>query len=96
MGKHCFFLLVNPAVFFEEVFTQMMLGQSVLGRNSGLFSRSDVGLLTYTLARGKVWMFVSAGCILGMSALLMGLAAWKVNPLHSASGRRRGKRKDAD
>ena len=95
-GETLLFLLVNPAVFFEEVFTQMLLGQSVLGRNSGLFSRSDVGLLTYTLARGKVWMFVSAGCILGMSALLMGLAAWKVNPLHSGSGRRRGKRKAAE
>ena len=95
-GETLLFLLVNPAVFFEEVFTQMLLGQSVLGRNSGLFSRSDVGLLTYTLARGKVWMFVSAGCILGLSTLLMGLAAWKVNPLHSGSGRRRGKRKAAE
>ena len=92
-GETPLFLLVNPGVFFEEVFAQMLLGQSVLGRDSGTFSRSDVGILTYTLARGKVWLFASAGCILGMSALLMGLAAWKVNPLHSASGRRRGKRK---
>ena len=95
-GETPLFLLVNPGVFFEEVFAQMLLGQSVLGRDSGTFSRSDVGILTYTLARGKVWMLVSAGCILGMSVLLMGLAAWKVNPLHSGSGRRRGKRKAAD
>lgn len=95
-GETPLFLLVNPGVFFEEVFAQMLLGQSVLGRDSGTFSRSDVGILTYTLARGKVWMFVSAGCILCMSALLMGLAAWKVNPLHSGSGRRRGKGKAAD
>ena len=95
-GETPLFLLVNPGVFFEEVFAQMLLGQSVLGRDSGTFSRSDVGILTYTLAHGKVWMFVSAGCILGMSVLLMGLAAWKVNPLHSGSGRRRGKKKAAD
>ena len=92
-GETPLFLLINPAVFFEEVFAQMMMGQSLLGREGGTFSQRDVGLLTYALARGKVWMFVSAGCILGMSVLLMGMAAWKVNPLHSGSGRRRGKKK---
>ena len=95
-GETPLFLLINPAVFFEEVFAQMMTGQSLLGRNGGTFSLSDVGILTYTLARDKVWMFVSAGCILGMSVLLMGMAAWKVNPLHSGSGRRRGKKKVAE
>ena len=92
-GETPLFLLINPAVFFEEVFAQMMMGQSLLGREGGTFSQRDVGLLTYALARGKVWMFVSAGCILGMSVLLMGMAAWKVNPLHSGSGRRRSKKK---
>ena len=92
-GETPLFLLINPAVFFEEVFAQMMTGLSLFGQEGGTFSRSDVGILTYALARGKVWMFVSAGCILGMSALLMGMAAWKVNPLHSGSGRKRGKKR---
>ena len=95
-GETPLFLLINPAVFFEEVFAQMMTGISIFGREGGTFSRSDVGILTYALARGKVWMFVSAGCILGMSVLFMGLAAWKVNPLHSNSGRRRGKKRAAE
>ena len=95
-GETPLFLLINPAVFFEEVFAQMMTGLSLFGQQGGTFYRSDVGILTYTLARGKVWMFVSAGCILGMSILFMGLAAWKVNPLHSGSGRRRGKKKAAE
>ena len=92
-GETPLFLLINPAVFFEEVFAQMMTGMSLFGQQGGTFSRSDVGILTYALARGKVWMFVSAGCILGVTALLMGLAAWKVNPLHSGSGRKRSKKK---
>ena len=92
-GETPLFLLINPAVFFEEVFAQMMTGMSLFGQQGGTFYRNDVGILTYALARGKVWMFVSAGCILGMSILFMGLAAWKVNPLHSGSGRRRGKKK---
>ena len=95
-GETPLFLLINPAVFFEEVFAQMMTGHSLFGQESGTFSQSDVGILTYVLARGKVWMFVSAGCILSMSAIFMGMAAWKVNPLHSGSGRRRGKKKVAE
>ncbi|MCH5271977.1 MAG: ABC transporter permease [Lachnospiraceae bacterium] len=88
LGETMLFLLINPMVFFEEVFMQMMMGESVFGREGGSFYRGDVGLLTYTLAQGKVWMFVSAGCILALSILFMALAAWKVNPMHSGSGRR--------
>lgn len=92
-GETPLFLLINPMVFFEEVFMQMMMGESIFGQAGGSFYRDDVGLLTYTISRGKVWMFLSAGCILGLSVLFMALAAWKVNPLHSGSGRRRGKKK---
>lgn len=92
-GETMLFLLINPMVFFEEVFMQMMIGESVFGREGGAFHQGDVGLLTYSLARGKVWMFLSAGCILALSILFMALAAWKVNPMHSGSGRRPGKKK---
>lgn len=90
-GETMLFLLINPMVFFEEVFMQMMVGESVFG--SRPFYRDDVGLLTYTFSQGKVWMFLSAGCILALSILFMALAAWKVNPMHSGSGRRPGKKK---
>lgn len=95
-GESMLPLLGNPVVFFEEFFAHMMMGESIFGmdRNQGVtFTRNEVGLLTYTLARGKVWMFVSVGCILLLSFLFMLLAAWKVNPMHSGSGRRRSKKK---
>lgn len=92
-GETMLFLLINPMVFFEEVFMQMMRGESIFGQTGGSFYRDDVGFLTYTLAQGKVWMFLSAGCILVLSFLFMALAAWKVNPMHSGSGRRRVKKK---
>lgn len=92
-GESMLVLLGNPVVFFEEFFMHIMTGESLFGMEGGTFDRDDVGLLTYALARGKVWMFVSAGCILLMSFLFMALAAWKVNPMHSGSGRRPGKKK---
>lgn len=95
MGEALLPLLVNPIVFFEECFTHMLMGESLFGMNGGSFTTSQVGLVTYALARGKVWIFVSAGCILSLSFLFMAIAAWKVNPLHSGSGRRRGKKNAA-
>lgn len=86
-GEFLLPLLGNPAVFFEEFFAQIMTGESLFGMEGGSFTRGDVGLLTYALARGKVWMFVSAACILLLSFLFMAIAAWKINPLHSGSGR---------
>lgn len=92
-GESMLLLLGNPVVFFEEVFTQMMTGESLLGMGSNVFRKDEVGLLTYSLARGKLWMFVSAACILILSFMFMALAAWKVNPMNSASGRRNVKKK---
>ena len=92
-GESMLLLLANPTVFFEEFFMQIMSGESIYGMAGGTFDPDEVGPLTYALAHGKVWMFVSAGCILLISFLFMLLAAWKVNPMHSGSGRRRSKKK---
>ena len=92
-GESMLLLLGNPVIFFEEFFVQMMSGESLFGNVSNVFDRDEVGLITYALARGKVWMFTSAGCILLLSFLFMALAAWKVNPMHSGSGRMRRKKK---
>lgn len=92
MGESLLPLLINPIVFFEECFTHMLMGDSLFGMSGGSFTTNQVGLVTYALAHGKVWMFVSAGCILFLSFLFMAMAAWKVNPLHSGSGRKRGKK----
>ena len=86
IGESLLWLLWNPVVFFEEFFTQLMMGDSLIVSMVGNLDRDEVGLVTYALARGKVWMFTSAGCILLSSFLFMALAAWKVNPLHSGSG----------
>ena len=90
-GESLLFLLFNPMVFFEEFFMQIMTGTSVFAEAG--FSKKEVGVLTYTLAHGKAWMFGSAACILLLSVLFMLAAAWKVNPMHSSSGRRRTKKK---
>lgn len=92
-GESMLPLLWNPVVFFEEFFSQMMTGNSIMATLSDSLNRDEVGILTYALARGKVWMFVSAGCILLLSFLFMALAAWKVNPMHAGSGRTRSKKR---
>lgn len=101
LGETLLLLLFDPIVFFEEFFMQVMTGNSILGGSSRTFSQNEVGFLTYQLAQGKVWMIVSAVCILLLSSVFMLLAAWKVNPLHASAGRRvsaekRRKKKGAD
>lgn len=90
MGESMLFLLFNPIIFYEEFFMQLMTGESFFGEKGSNFTRSEVGFLTYHLSQGKAWMFLSAACILLLSVLLLLGAAWKVDPMHSASG---GKRK---
>ena len=70
----------------------IMSGYSLLGDKP--FSQSDVGVITYWLtSHGKLWMFVSAGCILLLAFVFLLLAAWKVNPMNSGSGRLSRKKK---
>lgn len=84
MGESMLVLLFNPIMFFEEFFMQMMTGESVFGGN---LTRNYVGFVTYHLAKGKVWMFTSAGCILLLAFLFMAAAAWIINPMHSSGGK---------
>ena len=88
-GESMLFLLFNPLVFFEEFFMLIMSGESFFGEIS--FSRKDVGLITYCIAREHVWIYVSAACILGLSILFMVIAAWKVNPMNTQSKKKRKK-----
>lgn len=85
-------LLFNPAVFFEEFFMHIMSDSSLLGNRP--FSMTDVGYITYYLTHGKVWMFVSVGCIILMSVVFLKVAAWKVNPMHASTGRKAKKKKE--
>ncbi len=85
-GESMLLLLFNPIIFYEEFFMQIMTGESVFGEAGSSFSRDEVGFLTYHLSQGKTWMFLSAACIFLLSFLLLLAAAWKVNPMHSASG----------
>lgn len=91
VGESLLFLLINPGVFFEEFFMQLMTGESIFGAAGSNFSKNEVGFLTYQLSMGKTWMFLSAGCILMLSVLFMLAAAWRVNPMHTGTGKRRGK-----
>lgn len=91
MGESMLLLLLNPIIFYEEFFMQLMRGESIFGEVGSHFSRSDVGFFTFHLSQGRVWLFLSAACIFTLSFLFMLAAAWKVNPMHSSSGRKRKK-----
>lgn len=91
MGESMLILLINPFIFFEEFFMQLMTGESLFGASGSNFTRGEVGFITYNLSQGKVWLFLSAACILTLSILFMLAAAWKVNPMHSSSGKKRNK-----
>ncbi len=89
MGECLLPLLFNPNVFFEEFFMQVMTGESILGSTGeSNFIKTEVGYLTYCFTYGKVWVFLSAGCILLLAFLFMLIAAWRIDPLRE-SGRRR-------
>lgn len=94
VGEAPLFLLVNPGVFFEEFFMQLMMGESAFGDASN-FSQGSVGFVTYQLAHGKVWMFLSAACILVLAFWFMILAAWRVDPMNNPEGRKQRKTKTA-
>lgn len=91
VGETMLLWLINPIIFFEEFFMQIMSEQSLL---SGNFDKSDVGFLTYHLAKGNTWLFVSGACILLLSFLFLLAAAWKVNPMHASTGRKPGKKSE--
>jgi len=84
MGESMLILLINPFIFFEEFFMQLMTGESLFGASGSNFTRGEVGFITYNLSQGKIWLFLSAACILTLSVLFMLAAAWKVNPMHSS------------
>lgn len=88
-GETMLCLLINPIVFYEEFFMLLMTGESAFGGSGFSFTKGEVGIITYYLAQGRVWMFLSAGCILLLSFLLLLMAAWKVNPMHSSTGKKR-------
>ncbi|MBR1771911.1 MAG: ABC transporter permease [Lachnospiraceae bacterium] len=89
-GESLLFMLFNPILFFEEYFMQVMTGESLMADE---LSRSDVGILTYALSRGTLWIFISAACILLLSFVFMLLASWRVNPLHGSGTRASRKKK---
>ena len=91
MGESMLILLINPFIFFEEFFMQLMTGESLFGASGSNFTSGEVGFITYNLSQGKIWLFLSAACILTLSVLFMLAAAWKVNPMHSSSGKKRKK-----
>ena len=91
MGESVLFWLFNPIIFFEEYFAQVMMGESLL--NDADFDLTEAGPVTILLTQGKIWLFVSAACIILLSLAFMAAAAWKVNPLHSSGGKKPTKQK---
>jgi len=92
-GETMLILLMNPGVFFEEFFMQIMTGGSIFGTAGSNFDQREVGFVTYHLSQGKTWMFLSAVCLLVLSVLFMIVAAWRVNPMNASGNKKRRKSK---
>lgn len=90
IGESMLLLLFNPTMFFEEFFALIMSGSTLI--DSTMFSRNDVGFITYYVVQGNVWMFASVVAILLLSFVFMLVAAWKINPMNSGSGRKAKKK----
>jgi len=88
-GESVLLLLFNPMVFFEEFFSLMMTGETLI--NDISFSRKDVGFITYHLTQSDLWVYVSAAAILLLSVVFMLIAAWKENPMNARGGKKRKK-----
>lgn len=88
-GEAMLFMLFNPMVFFEEFFSLMMTGQSLLNEIS--LGTDDVGFITYYLVKSDMWVYVSVAAIVALSVVFMLIAAWKVNPMNSRGGKKRKK-----
>ncbi len=91
-GESMLLLLFNPSMFFEEFFMHMLVGESAMTEVYD-YGSSDVGIITYTLASGKIWVFTSAACILGLSVVFMLLAAWRVNPMNAPTKKVKNQKK---
>ena len=95
MGETMLVLLFNPGVFFEEFFMHMLVGESVISE-VGSYGKNDMGAISYVLAQGKTWVFVSAGCIVLLSFLFLLAAAWRVNPMNAPTRKVKKQRKEAE
>ena len=83
------FLLVNPAVYLTEFFSQIMAGESVVnGLSDSIGVGQQKGLL-HSVASGNTWMILSTVLFLGISFLFLWLAARRINPARKAFRKRK-------
>ncbi len=81
------FLLANPVFYLIDFFTKVMSGEAF---SSSLISQAtNPPALLVRLAGGNWWIAVSTIVLIGISFILLMLAAWRINPV----GRHRAKMK---
>ncbi|MBQ4536900.1 MAG: ABC transporter permease subunit [Lachnospiraceae bacterium] len=90
-GESMLFLLGNPIMFFEEYFMYMLTGESLM--SEAYFDLDEVGIITYLLSQGPMWIIASVICIVALSFLFLAIAAWRVNPMNGLGGTVKKKKK---
>ena len=82
------FLLLNPAVYLAEFFTQIMAGESVVNSLADIMgSTQNTGLVSH-VAVGHRWMILSTILFLAISMLFLFLASKRINPMKKGAGKR--------
>lgn len=75
------FLLLNPAVYLAEFFTEIMTGESVVYSLSNLTGSTRIYNLLQYVTIGHRWMILSTIMFLAVSLLFLLLAAKRINPI---------------
>lgn len=81
-------LLLNPAVYLAEFFTEIMTGESLFGSLSGMSSPQMKGPIGF-VTTGRRWMAVSTILFIVVSFLFLFLAARRIDPLRKRAVRKR-------
>lgn len=83
------FLLVNPAVYLTEFFSQIMAGESVVNSLLGSTGVGQQKRLIHSVVSGNTWMILSTVLFLAVSFLFLWLAARRINPARKAFRKRK-------
>lgn len=85
-------LLLNPAVYLVEFFTQVMTGESVVAGLSDLTGTAPAHSLMKWLTAANRWIPVSTLLLVAVSFLFLWIASRRINPVKKRTGRIRSKK----
>lgn len=85
-------LLLNPAVYLAEFFTQIMTGESLVNGIVNLSVSARVGGPIRLVTTGHWWMIVSTVLFLAVSILFLWIGSRRIDPVRAHVKKRAGKK----